>query len=78
MMLERSSSPAHSVDFVLPDVGKCDPDIAVHNRVALNAQLLRRLDLGPEASVRAARGARPVRGQRLEREVAEAPAHAHH
>ncbi|GAA3879007.1 heavy metal translocating P-type ATPase [Tessaracoccus defluvii] len=46
--------------------------------VATNAQLLRRLDLGPEASVRAARGARPVRGQRLEREVAEAPAHAHH
>ncbi|MGC0251920.1 heavy metal translocating P-type ATPase [Pseudactinotalea sp. Z1748] len=43
--------------------------------VAMNAQFLRRLDLRPEASVRAARGAAPVRAERLSREV---PMPSHH
>lgn len=33
--------------------------------VAMNAQLLRRLDLAPETSVRAAHGARPVHAERV-------------
>lgn len=36
--------------------------------VAMNAQLLRRLDLSPQASVSAARGAPPVRAERVTRE----------
>ena len=48
--------------------------------VAMNAQLLRRLDLRPEASVRAARGARPVEARRLDDELTEVAVdtHAHH
>src|SRR5690606_32993988 len=43
--------------------------------VAMNAQLLRRLDLSPQASVSAVRGAPPVRAERIDREEA---ALAHH
>ncbi|MGC0141748.1 heavy metal translocating P-type ATPase [Pseudactinotalea sp. Z1732] len=43
--------------------------------VAMNAQFLRRLDLRPEASVRATRGAAPVRAERLSQED---PVPSHH
>ena len=43
--------------------------------VALNAQLLRRLDLNPQASVSAVHGAQPVRAKRITREE---PALTHH
>ena len=39
--------------------------------VAMNAQLLRRLDLSPQASVSAVRGAQPVRAKRITREEPE-------
>lgn len=38
--------------------------------VAMNAQLLRRLDLSPRASAGAVRGAPPVRGERIDRDEA--------
>jgi len=43
--------------------------------VAMNAQLLRRLDLTPEASVRAARGAGPAHAERI---TQQEPAPTHH
>src|SRR5690625_685855 len=41
--------------------------------VALNAQLLRRLDLAPEASARAAHGTRPVHAERMPQDVPAPP-----
>jgi P-type Cu2+ transporter len=58
------------VGFVLPmEVGALLMSLSTIV-VALNAQLLRRLDLHPQASVAAARGAGPVRREAPEREPA--------